>query len=426
MSLDAYRALPLSPDGALARALEARLADEAAQPVIPVSPASGADVDGPAGLTPAMGAWYRHHVAPARRTALAEVRGAFEAEALAAGNRGFLAEAELDRIEAAKHLGLRTERETFFQRKAIQDLHARLAEVEASYERKRAEHGRDAKPWTPVVYFVTLALIALALEAPLNFESFLRIDYYTPAFATGSFLFVAVALAASGHIIGTLARQKSARFGGDVPNRVRADSRIQLALAIVLALLALGLVAYSRKYLLDEAVARSVALGESVGWGVYLAGIGVMIANLGVFVLSIWYAYAKHDPVPDFAEERREMEKMRKRIARHYRRDLEGRSRQRILQAGKEAEAVSRREAEQARLSKNHARHRALFEEFLTLDARVVAILEDYRSRLVATARREGRETRFVTDDLARGDVSTRVETTGDGYLAERLRLRFA
>lgn len=425
MSLEAYRALPLGPDGPLARALEARLADEAGQAAIPVSPVHGADVDGPAGLTPAMGAWYRHHVAPARRTALAEVRAAFEAETLA-GNRGFLAEAELDRIEAAKHAALRTERETFFQRKAIQDLHARLAEVGASYERKRAEHGRDARPWEPVIYFITLALIALALEAPLNFESFLRIDYYTPAFATGSFLFVAVALAASGHIIGTLAKQKAARFGGDVPGRVRSDSRIQLVIAIVLALLALGLVGYSRKYLLDEAVARSLALGESVGWGVYLAAIGVMIANVGVFVLSIWYAYARHDAVPDFAEERREMEGLRRRVARHYRRDLEGRARQRILQAGREAEAVSRREAEQARLSRNHARHRALFEELLALDARVLALLEDYRSRLVAGARRSGAEPRFVTDDLARGDVSTRVEATGEGYLAERLRLRFA
>ena len=426
MTLDTYRALPLAPDGALAGALEARLAEEAAQAVIPVSPAAGADVDGPAGLTPAMGAWFRHHVAPARRTALSEVRAAFEAEPFQAGQRGFLAEAELDRIEAAKHAGLRTERETFFQRKAIQDLHARLAEVETAYERKRAEHGRDARPWEPLIYFVTLALIALALEAPLNFESFLRIDYYTPAFATGSFLFVAVALAASGHIIGTLARQKAARFGGEVSNRVRSDSRIQLALAVVLAALALGLVAYSRKYLLDEAVARSVALGETVGWGVYLAGVGVMIANVGVFVLSIWYAYAKHDPVPDFAEERREMETLRKRIARHYRRDLEGRSRQRILQAGREAEAIARREVEQARLSPNHARHRAAFEAFLAVDARVLALLEDYRSRLVATTRRESRETRFVTDDLARGDVSTRVAFGGDGYLAERLRLRFA
>jgi hypothetical protein len=426
MSLETYRALPLAPDGPLARALEARLADEAGQAVIPVSPVHGADVDGPAGLTPAMGAWYRHHVAPARRTALAEIRAAFEAETLSGANRGFLAEAELDRIEAAKHAALRTERETFFQRKAIQDLHARLAAVETSYERKRAEHGRDARPWEPVIYFLTLALIALALEAPLNFESFLRIDYYTPAFATGSFLFVAVALAASGHIIGTLARQKAARFGGDVPGRVRSDSRIQLSLAVVLAALALGLVGYSRKYLLDEAVARSLALGETVGWGVYLAAIGVMIANLGVFVLSIWYAYARHDAVPDFAEERREMERLRRRIARHYRRDLEGRARQRVLQAGREAEAVSRREAEQARLSRNHPRHRALFEEFLTLDARVLALMEDYRSRLVATARRSGLDTRFVTDDLARGDVSTRVEFSGEAYLAERLRLRFA
>ena len=116
MSLDAYRALPLTPDGPLAQALDARLSGEAGLAVIPVSPVHGADVDGPAGLTPAMGTWYRHHVAPARRTALAEIRAAFEAETLAGGQRGFLAEAELDRIEAMKHASLRAERETFFQR----------------------------------------------------------------------------------------------------------------------------------------------------------------------------------------------------------------------------------------------------------------------------------------------------------------------
>lgn len=426
MSLDEYRALDLTPGGALARDLQTRLDAEARMGLVTLSAPSGADMDGPPKFTPGMAAWYQHHVAAPRRGALAEIRSAFEGEEIGSGQRGFLAEAETDRVEQKKQAGLRTERDAFFQRREIRDLHAGFETARAEYDRKRAEHGREAVRFGPIVYFVTLALIALALEAPLNFESFLKIDYYTPAFATGSFLFVAVALAASGHIIGSVLKQKGERFGGNVPQRVKSDSRIQLAIAGVLALLALGLVAYSRKYLLDEAVARSLALGETVGIGVYLAAMGVMIANVGVFVLSIWYAYAKHDAVPGFAELRRQVEGLGRRLTRRYRRDLEGRQQQRILQAQREAEQVARREVEQARLSRHHARHRGAFDELRRVDARVLAMLEDYRNRLVGEARRAGIETRFVFEDLARGDVATRTEIGGDAYLGERLRLPFA
>lgn len=59
------------------------------------------------------------------------------------------------------------------------------------------------------------------------------------------------------------------------------------------------------------------------------------------------------------------------------------------------------------------------------LDARVLALLENYRSRLLAAARQRGLHTRFVYEDLTSGDVDTKRDLDGEAYLRQRLHLGY-
>lgn len=423
MSIAEYGQLDLGHGSKAAESLAAHLAIESRQHLLALSAPLGATAESPAFLTPGMLSWYQRHVAPFRGTALAEVRGALEADALPNGNRGFLMEAEIDRIEARKLAEMRRERDTFTQKKEIVDLDAEIDRLATEYERKRAEHGRDAQAWSPFSYYVVLGLIAVILEGLLNWESFAKVDGWTPAIATSAFLGVAIAFGTSGHLLGMVLRQWAERFGGNVSARVRSASRRDLAIAAICVALGLLLVLYSRYFLLREAIARQIALGEEAGSTTYLLIAGSIVGNLIAYAIGVAWAYLKHDPVPGFAEDRRRLEQLQARQRRHHSKDLEPRLTQKLLQAQKDVDAVTRRDADQAQKLRLYAQHRAAFEQVRKADAQVLALLEEYRSRLVATARDAGASPRFVYDDPIRPGRSSRTEVEADDYLRKRLKL---
>lgn len=423
MSLAEYQALDLSAGGPIARDLAAQLDAEAMQPSLQLSAPHGADANGPALLTSAMGAWYKEHVASARRSALGEVQQGFAEEKTPAGNEGFLVEAERDRIEQNKQNALATERANFFQRKEIGDLNAEIGRLHTEYERKRAEHGRDAQPWRPAMYFFGLFLFVMA-EYPINLSAFLKIDFLTPAFATISVTLIAFGLAFSSHLIGQVVRQWSERFGENVTGRLKAESLRLLGVGVLLLLIGAAAIVFSRSYLVAEAVARSEALGEEGASTVSIYGLA-LIMNVFVYAIGLAWAIVFHDPVPNFMEERHRLEVLRARLRKRYRTLLEPKQRQRIEEAQRAREQADRREADQAKSLRNHTRHRARFEEVRKLDARVLALLENYRSRLLASARQRGLHTRFAYEDLTSGDVDTRRELDGEAYLRQRLHLGY-
>ncbi|WP_232629202.1 hypothetical protein [Methylobacterium sp. Leaf118] len=423
MSLAEYQALDFSAEGALARDLAARLDAEADQPILSLSPPHGADAGGPALLTSAMSAWYLQNVSSARRSALGEVLSSFADEKTSSGNEGFLVEAERDRIEQAKQTALATERANFFQRKEISDLNVEIGRLHTEYERKRAEHGRDAQAWRPGMYFFGLFLFVMA-EYPINLSAFLKIDFLTPAFATISVTLIAFGLAFSSHLIGQVVRQWSERFGENVTGRLKAESVRLFGVGLLLLLIGAAAIVFSRTYLVAEAVARSEALGEEGASTVSIYGLA-LIMNVFVYAIGLAWAIVFHDPVPNFMEERHRLEVLRSRLRKRYRTLLEPKQRQRIEEAQRAREQAERREADQAKSLRNHTRHRARFAEVLKADDRVKALLESHRSRLLATARQRGLHTRFVYHDLTSGDVDTRRELDGEAYLRLRLHLGY-
>ncbi|KQT77384.1 hypothetical protein [Methylobacterium sp. Leaf466] len=423
MSLSEYQALDLSADGPVAADLSARIAEEAACPTVPLSSSHGAAADSPALLTPAMEIWYRTRVASARVSAIAEIRRGFEQETLG-GNPGFLYEAERDRIEQVKQGHLRAERDGFFQSKRIRDRETEIDRLRSEYAYKRSQHGRDAGAWNPVFKHGGVAAIML-LEFPLNLSSFLRIDFLTPALATASVLLIAILFAFSSHLLGRILRQWGERFGDNVTRRLRADSYRHLAVAAVLFLIGAAAIVFSRSYLVAEALNRQAALGEEGGSTVAIYGIA-FIGNLAVYAVAVAWVLFTEDPVPDFAEERARLDLLKAQSQAAYRKGLERQQQQRIEQARRDREQLDRREADQAKGLRNYAACRARFDVVARQDARVLGLLESYRNRLVAEARKRGVQTRFTHDDLASGDIGTRRDLEADDYLGRRLGLGHA
>ena len=427
MSLDAYTRLELALEGSVAADLMAGIAAEGRQNLVPLSSPAGAGLDNPAFMTPHMVSWYGRRVAPVRAGAVAEVRQAFEAEALPNGNHGFLREAEADAIERRKLVQIRDEREAFFQDEAVRQLGSEIENLTTRYERKLAEHGRDAKVWSPVSYAIVLALIALLLEGLVNWESFLKVPGWTPAIATGAFLAVAAAFGTSAHFLGHVLKQWGERFGGNVSARVRNDSWRQLSLAAILAIVGFGLVIYSRYFFLREVIDRQILMGDGdVGYTVLITIGGALFGNLIAYALGVAWAYARHDSVPDFAEERRILDRLRARQLRLFAKRLQPRITRRLLQASKDLEQLERREADQAQKLRHYGAHRARFDALRANDARVLALLAEYRNRLAAAGREAGLRARFTVDDPTAGNGATPTEIEPETYLGQNLRLAFA
>ncbi len=423
MSLAEYRALDLSAGGTIAQDLARRLDDEAQRHAVPLSSPYGARAESPALFSPAMTGWYQQHVAAPRRTAIAEVARAFDRDPMPNGNRGFLLEAERDKVEQTKLEHLRVARETFHQQNAVKELHAEIERLHAAYDRKRAEHGRDAGSWNPLIKYGGIAAIML-LEYPLNLAAFLKIDFLTPALATASVTVIAILFAFSSHMLGRIVRQWSERFGDNVTARLRADSWRQLAIGVVLFLIGAAAIVFSRSYLVSDALSRQAALGEETGGTVSIYGIA-LISNLAVYAVALAWVLFTEDPVPDFAEERRRLDRLKARLDTLYRTKLERQQQQRTEQARRDNEQLDRREDDQARNLRNYGSYRSLFDELRRHDAQVLALLEGHRSRLVAEARRLKIETRFSLDDLAQGGVSVERDIDGDEYLRRRLHLGY-
>lgn len=423
MSLSDYVALDLTPHGPIAQDLVARLEGERSLSIVPLSGPSGASGERPAFFTPAMMGWYLNRVSAVRRSALGEARAAFETDRLASGGHGFLREAELDAVEQRRFEELKTERDTFF-RKEVLDAEAEIERIGLDYGRRRAGHGRDAQRLRPGIYLAGLVVIGL-IEGLVNWDSFLKIDWFTPAYATAAFLAVAIGFGASGHHVGTVLKQWSATFGGAAPKSVRREALTRLVFGAVLFALGMYLVYYSRDYLIKQAIERETSLGQAVGVGVYLSLFGAFAANLLFYGVGVVWAYANHDRVPEFAEQRRLLDGLRRRQLKRYRKDLEPRQQQRILKSRQDAEQVVRRDDEQRQQLRNYGAHRKLVERLQQVDGRVLALLEDYRARLIEAAAASGVKPDYVFDDPARGDVATRVRYDAEAYGRERLRLGY-
>ena len=124
---------------------------------------------------------------PYRARLLNEVLEDLQSQAGRKGQKPFLLEIERDRIEMRKYEAIQTERDTFMLRKDAADTYAELKDKEEQYNLMKADYGRDAQRWTPILYWVVLFIFMIP-EFMINWKSFLKIPVLmnTPALVLGS------------------------------------------------------------------------------------------------------------------------------------------------------------------------------------------------------------------------------------------------
>lgn len=417
-----YGNLSLEISGTLARELLAQAQEEASQTDIRLTSEHYANVDNPSNCTPRMAAWYQRHIAALRRAAIADVRADFDKSKYGQGVSGFFYEFERDRIEAEKFTNIRTEREAFQADNAAIQLIEEYNSVRADYESKKADKGRDALEWRPVTYWLALTLVGV-IEAFINWESFLRIPNFTPFFATGLVVLVAIAFMWSSHIVGRIIKQYRELLGGYVAATDRWSTWRELSIGVVLFLLAMGAVVWGRWFFLSDVILRRQALGETSGLTDYIEFSGSILGNLIVYFVGVVWAYWKHDAVPGFAELRRRLGKLQVRQTAMFRKLLQGRTQRHILNERRKQEELLRRDGEQRSQLRNYTQLRPNADFLLQKDAQVTSILTEYRSRLIDAQRSGSQSYEFVRENLLAGTISTEQRLSGDLYSAEPIRL---
>ena len=337
----------------------------------------------PGAVTPAMAAWYASCVAGPRGKAIAELQAGFLNEKMPPGSpQSTFLEVQRDEVRS-RSLSERIEQTSQFLDHNGALLH-RFERARIEFNTLKARHGREPVARRPVVYAIALLLL-VALEAFINFESFLKVPYITsPFLATGATMAVAAAIAAASHFHGVVLRQWNYLFSPQDPgdkahSSRRSDAIRRLVIGGLLLTVALGMVAGSRYYYLREYIVQARILGSAPPS--MFGGITFMLfGNLVAYLVAVLVAYGLHDPDPNYAEKDLELKRSSKALEKiKARRRKEQESQRRGLDNALAAEANQANNAK----GPNYALLRAGVDHVIAKDQEVVATLLDYRNALV-------------------------------------------
>jgi hypothetical protein len=422
-----YLEISFDLDSAAAKDLFARLNEESTHSTIPLTPLYSSEALPPY-FTPNMASWYKYFVQPYRTRLLNDVTEELQAQSGRRGQKPFILEIERDRIEMRKYDAIQTERDAFMLRKDAANIYAELSDKSDQYNLIKSDHGRDAKRWTPVLYWVVL-FIFMVPEFMINWESFLKIPVLmnTPALVLGSVLLVAAFFAFSSDRIGMVLKQRQDRFGGGVSATERRKSHFELWLGLVLFLIGMGIVVWGRYMLITDIIReKSILKGEGFGSEEMLLFAGALLGNIGVWLAGVLWSFVKHDSVPEFSELQASVEKLRSEMSRIYNKHLTSRNQRHILAAQKLMEQLDKSDKAQQARATGSQDARQLFNSLRNKDDEALALLEEYRSRLVSKIKSQSRHVVFLIDDISKADLNIREEMLPDVYGSSSLQFRYA
>jgi hypothetical protein len=377
-------------------------------------------------LTSTMNRWYRQHIASTRGPALQEVRNTFSAIDLGKGQRAFLIESEKDRIERENFQQIAKERDQYFSSKYVQDKSKELVEARDAYEQMKSDNGGDdANEWSAFTYILILTLLAIP-ELPLNFQSLLSFFSTVPAIAAVLALVIAIGIAFSSHIIGMTVKQWGELFGGHAQRRDKMRAARFLALGIMFFTIAMGLVYFPRSSLFRAALDRKIVLGELITFSDYMGLLVSVGGNVLIWLIGVGVAYVAHSHIPGFGAKQRLLSKLQKEVGGTYEKELQHRKNQHISRAQKDLSNITQLESRQLKNRPDYVAARSLFEEFRKTDNIVLAILEEYRGRLVEYSRTNGNKLTFLLDDINSITEDKQVKIDSSAYLQMKLRLPYA
>jgi len=252
MSLKEYESLDLTRRSEAAKDLFDRIAAESNQSTIVLTPVYSTDST-PALLTQEMSAWFHSCILPYRSGAIEEVHDEFKRRNLK------LVEQEIDKIEQTKLGEIAGERAFLRQDHDVELLRTRFAELSSRYDTLRVNYGREALVWQPLRYWTVLSCFMLT-EFLINWHSFLKIPGFTPAYATGLMLVIAVAFGFSAHSVGRIIKQWKELFGGHVEFTERRKAKRELIVGTLLFLIAITAVGWGRWFFIQGAILEKTIL----------------------------------------------------------------------------------------------------------------------------------------------------------------------
>ena len=424
--VDAYCALDLSVGSDAVRDL---LDDQAVQQEAALEEIRLTDITGqePAFLTYHAKNWYLSHVDGPRRAALDEIDNAMHriGEETGTGVPASLIERTIDRLSDRAMEEKRAHRQNHQEQRAgrYEELDRARTEFEANqalYERKQRERRRQPK-MIGAFYWLAITFIGV-FEAFINYEAFSSLNFMTPAVALGSTVVVAILLALSSHLHGQFMAEAQHRFGdhrkpGDLWSAWRMFGLATIGLIVVLAA-----VWYARANYLQDAILEAAVIGGTPPSWLATVG-GSLLMNIGVWIAGVILSFLCHDSDPEFPAAKRASEKYSKKYQK-LRDKLDAEINRTLVRT----DAVANNEKEDARSLDTGMRGnpkfqaaRKQFERMTNHDAKVVGLLNTYRSNLVSRAAET--KLRFTRKGELRSDLVEEVSPAE--YGAEPIRLKY-
>lgn len=417
MSLNEYASLNLTKTSEAVKDLFGRVSIESAQSTIVLTPVYGTDGTPPF-LTQEMSAWFASIIQPYRSGALQEVCDGFKRRNLK------LFEQEIDNIEQNKLRKIAGERDLLRQNNKVEFLRARFFELSSLYESLRLSYGREALVWKPFWYWTVLCCFMLP-EFLINWDSFLKIPGFTPAYATGLMLVVAVAFGFSAHSIGRISKQWKELFGGHVEFTERRKALRELIVGILLFLIAVTAVGWGRWFFIQGAILEKTILrGGGLEFSDVVQFVGAMLGNMLVYLLGLLWSFVKHNSIPEFSEVRYELTKVQRKLIAAHNKYLTRRNQQHFQKAVKDRTQAQRIEDNQKRLD-GYSQAREQFARLKNKDAEVLALFLEYRNRLRTKLNADPNKKVLQIDDARVAEIEPLIRLTPDQYASVPLELRY-
>lgn len=346
----------------------------------------------PADVTERMAAWYDAYVASLRQSALDA------AESIAGGQdhvkqgAGILLEREVhrredDRIVQKRKMVTQSRESRQSKYKRLEELGEERDKKRMRYAQLRNELDRDPKIIN-LWFYIPFLIVVGAAEALINFETFLSIRGWTPAIATGVTMVVAIALAMSAHFWGASIRHFPVLFDPARDDKERWGQWLMMSLGTLTLSLVLGLVWYGRNSYFADILAQLLAIGGVAPNALEVIG-GSMISNMVVWIVGVLASFLVHDPDPEFPRAFHEKEKATKAwdamsdaLSEPLRQAFE----QIDAKTKNAIEAARKRSGSLSNIEQHNAARRQ-FERILAQDNNVLAVLNQYRGKLVSSVR---------------------------------------
>jgi hypothetical protein len=418
MSLKEYESLDLTKRSDPANDLFDRIATESTHSTIVLTPVYSTDGT-PALLTQEMSAWFHSFILPCRSGAIEDVHDEFKRRNLK------LFEQEADKIEQKKLGEIASERALLRQNKRVELLRARFIELSSQYDTWRLNYGRDALVWNPFLYWTALVLFMLP-EFLINWDSFLKIPGFTPAYATGLMLVVAVAFGFSAHSMGRIIKQWKELFGGHVDFAERRKATRELIIATLLFLIAITAVGWGRWFFIQGAILEKTILrgGSGLELSDLVQFVGAMLGNILVYLLGFLWSLIRHDSVPDFCELRHELTGVQNKVVAAFNKYLTRRNQQHLQKGQKELTQAQRFEDSQKKRD-GYPQARQQFSRLKNKDSEVRALLMEYRNRLLTKLKSDQTQRSFQVDDVRVAEMDIVIKLSPDQYASVPIELRY-